>query len=389
MNFTPSAFADLRVSSTAAINDFSDSLIDSIADIESLVGRLNKQPQDIVQLQALYRALSKIKLNAAAYQLISISNFIQPIEDQLSEMRTRKLAYFPLFGELLLLCLDRLQVIAETLLQGTSIDSLQLTEIEQALNELSSSSPEQILLHTINLVEMISGHKVDNQLVHEIIVDLDDYLQDLHIATQPTPVAKPANLMSETIDDLDFFHQLADSLELRNPFWLGRTERNLTLARQTNQLAGSPLDERQLDAAVLMHDVGMAFLPDPVWTKLGKFTETDSSTVQAHVKLGEQLFSRISGWEAAVQMTAQHHERMDGSGYPRGLSGAEICSGARLLAILDAFESMTHERGDRDLRRSILRAVTELNACENQFDREWMGHFNQIVRQLLHRQTPT
>ncbi len=389
MNFTAAAFADLRISSAAALTDFSDSLVDSIADIEILVGRINKQQQDVVQLQALYRGLNKIKLNAAAYQLISISNFLQPLEDLLADMRTRKVAYFPLFGELLLLCLDRLQVIAETLLQGTSIDSLQLKEIEQALNELANSPAEQVLLHTINLVEMISGHKVDNQLVEEIIVDLDDYLQELHLQTPAPILPVPAAGVTETPDDLAFFRQLAESLELRNAFWLGRTERNLTLARQTNQQAGNPLDAQQLDAAVLMHDVGMAFLPDPLWTKLGKFTDTDSSTVQAHVQLGEQLFARMSGWEAAVEMTAQHHERMDGSGYPRGLSGDAICSGARLLAILDAFEAMTHERGDRDLRRSTLRAVTELNACENQFDREWMQHFNQIVRQLLQRQSPS
>lgn len=389
MNFSVTALTDLHSASAAALTDFSDSLVDGIADVETVIGRLNKQQQDVVLLQALFRALNKIKLNAAAYQLNSISHLLQPLEDLLGDMRSSKLAYFPLFGELLLLCLDRLQVTAETLLQGTSIKSLQLIEIEQTLNALADGPTEQVLLNTINLVEMISGHKVDNQLVEEIIVDLDDYLQELHQQTPAPHGSAPETPITASSKDLAFFQQLAESLELRNAFWQGRTERNLTLARQTNLQAGHPLDAQQLDAAVLMHDVGMAFLPDPVWTKLGKFTDDDSSIVQAHVHIGEQLFARMSGWETAVQMCAQHHERMDGSGYPRGLRGDAICSGARLLAILDAFESMTHERGDRDLRRSTLRAVTELNANENQFDREWMRHFNQVVRQLLQRQSPS
>jgi HD-GYP domain-containing protein (c-di-GMP phosphodiesterase class II) len=60
-----------------------------------------------------------------------------------------------------------------------------------------------------------------------------------------------------------------------------------------------------------------------------------------------------------------------------------ICDGAKILAIVDAFEAMTHERGDRYHKRSILRAVTEINASDGQFSRAFIQPFNTISRELI------
>jgi HD-GYP domain-containing protein (c-di-GMP phosphodiesterase class II) len=76
--------------------------------------------------------------------------------------------------------------------------------------------------------------------------------------------------------------------------------------------------------------------------------------------------------ERSDKNVEQHHERLDVTGYPKGLKEKDIVPGAKLLAIIDAFEAMTHERIDRHYKKSVLRAIAELNACENQFSSQWV-----------------
>jgi HD-GYP domain-containing protein (c-di-GMP phosphodiesterase class II) len=80
---------------------------------------------------------------------------------------------------------------------------------------------------------------------------------------------------------------------------------------------------------------------------------------------------------------AQHHEMPDGGGYPRRLKSAQICPGAKLLAIIDAFEAVMLKHGDRGTSRSILRAIAEINACDSQFATEWISPFNGVIRRML------
>ena len=82
-------------------------------------------------------------------------------------------------------------------------------------------------------------------------------------------------------------------------------------------------------------------------------------------------------------MVAQHHETPDGGGYPQQLKGDQICAGAKILAIVDAFESVTLKHRDRGMSRSILRAIAEVNACDKQFAPEWIVPFNAVIRRML------
>ncbi len=102
----------------------------------------------------------------------------------------------------------------------------------------------------------------------------------------------------------------------------------------------------------------------------------------AHPGWGGDWLRRVPGWESAAEMVLAHHEHEDGQGYPRRLRGEAIVPGAKILAILDAYYAMIHQRADRAHKRSILRAVTEINACAgSQFSPEWVGVFNQVIRQ--------
>jgi len=102
---------------------------------------------------------------------------------------------------------------------------------------------------------------------------------------------------------------------------------------------------RLLHAAPL-HDVGKVAVPDAVLLKPGQLTEQERAIVQAHAEEGYQLLSRSSSsiLEMAATIALTHHERYDGSGYPRGLAGEEIPLEGRIVAVTDVFDALTSDR---------------------------------------------
>ena len=112
-----------------------------------------------------------------------------------------------------------------------------------------------------------------------------------------------------------------------------------------------------------------------------KLGEDEIKQIRQHPKWGFDFLKRVPGWETAAKIVLQHHEHFDGNGYPDGTSGSDIQVGARIIAIVDAFISMTSGRADRTTRRTALRAVSEINARKGtQFDPELVDKFNELLR---------
>lgn len=183
--------------------------------------------------------------------------------------------------------------------------------------------------------------------------------------------------------DLKFFQRLALQLETYSPLFKGRSGRLLRLALETNVRAGSPVDPAQLEAAVYLHDIGMMFLPESIWLKVGALTDAERRVMHEHPSFAAGIAERMVGWHEAAEMIAEHHEMVDGRGYPQGLAEDRIVPGAKILAIVDAFESVTLKHSHRGEGRSLLRAVAEINASDKQFSAEWIEHFNQVIRGMV------
>ena len=130
------------------------------------------------------------------------------------------------------------------------------------------------------------------------------------------------------------------------------------------------LDEervRLLEIAGELHDIGFISVPDAVLEKPGKLDPAERRLVEGHPDMGARLLSSL-GIPEIIPWIRSHHERWDGRGYPRGMAGGEIPLGARILAVCDAFASMTAER---PYRRALRReeAVEELGQGRGgQFD---------------------
>src|SRR5260370_24567106 len=93
-----------------------------------------------------------------------------------------------------------------------------------------------------------------------------------------------------------------------------------------------------------LHDIGKLAIPDAILLKPGALTEEERRIIQSHVRIGHNLVKRIPFLADAAEIILTHHERWDGSGYPRGLKGADIPLSARIFAVVDTLDAMTSDR---------------------------------------------
>ena len=103
-------------------------------------------------------------------------------------------------------------------------------------------------------------------------------------------------------------------------------------------------DLTDLGHGVLLHDIGKIGIPDAILLKPGPLTPDEWTIMRRHPEIGKALIERIPFLRGAVPIVWAHHEKWDGSGYPRGLKGEEIPLGARIFMAVDAFDAMTFDR---------------------------------------------
>ena len=132
--------------------------------------------------------------------------------------------------------------------------------------------------------------------------------------------------------------------------------------------------------AGMLHDVGKLGVPTRVLQKTGKLTEEEYAAIQLHPLRGLDIIREIGFLDEALAGIVHHHERIDGRGYPMGLVGGEIPEFARVLAVADAFDSMTSTRSYRGAR-PVEDAIEELRKWSGtQFDPEFVEAFVAAIR---------
>ena len=101
---------------------------------------------------------------------------------------------------------------------------------------------------------------------------------------------------------------------------------------------------RQIYWGSLLHDIGKIGIPDAILLKQGALSEDEWSEMRTHPEKGHRIVAQIPGMTEAAEIILSHEERFDGSGYPRGLRGEQICLGARLFALIDTLDAITSDR---------------------------------------------
>ena len=162
---------------------------------------------------------------------------------------------------------------------------------------------------------------------------------------------------------------LCQAVETKDFYTRGHSERvSRGAAMLARQIGMGAERVEAIRYAGMLHDVGKLGVPTKVLQKTGPLTEEELAAIQLHPMRGLEIVRQIGFLTEALDGIMHHHERMDGKGYPMGLAGDEIPEFARVIAVADAFDSMTSTRSYRGAR-SVEEAVAELRKCSGmQFD---------------------
>jgi response regulator RpfG family c-di-GMP phosphodiesterase len=171
---------------------------------------------------------------------------------------------------------------------------------------------------------------------------------------------------------------LTNALEKRDSETSGHSERVVTFSLRLGREMGlSRAQMSALEFGSLLHDIGKIGVPDAILRKPSKLTEDEWVEMRKHPAHGQQILNDIEFLKGASRVVLQHHEKFDGTGYPRGLRGEEIDQNARIFAVADAFDAITSDR--------VYRKGQSYEAAAAELDK-WMGRqFDPAVVKAFHR----
>ncbi len=179
---------------------------------------------------------------------------------------------------------------------------------------------------------------------------------------------KTLQLQRQTVAAVE---QMADLVDLRDGYTGQHSERVADRAEQiAKRLRLSSEQVATIRLAARVHDIGKIAIPDRVLHKPGPLDAAEWELMKTHVEDGCRVLERFADYQAGLDLVRSHHERVDGSGYPRGLKGDQIPLGAQAIAIADSIDAMTSRRPYRGLM-PLSYVVAELErASGSQFSSE-------------------
>lgn len=349
------------------VNDFRECFEENVASIELCLNQLDHAGEPSVEgVNRLFREMHSLKGNCRMVFLDPLVGCIHAAEEIISEMRSGERQYNPTYGEFFIALIVRLQSMIDILLHHEELDENLYAQTMVQIDSIRHGAKNNNFQALDKAIFDFTG---EHSLKHELAKDQPN---------QPDAVVETRVLRDP---DLEFFKFLGSQCDLLGQARHKRTEKLLELCLATNEEMGCVVDVAQMSAAVLMHDVGMAFVPQNILNKSSRLSPDEVLQIQEHVEIGAQILQRMAGWEEATRIVKQHHEKFNGQGYPEGLKGNAIHPGAKIIALADTFYSLTHARADRHAKKSLFGAIAVINSeSGEQFDPEFVEAFNVMVR---------
>ncbi len=351
------------------LNDFLEQVLEEISDIEANLTFVHLSSDIEDKINAVYESIQRIEMLCRVGFLDPLTSFMKHIENTIDGIRLGRVPVNEDLVEVLLLMFDILRHSSHDMVALHSLDVQLLEEIGGKISEINQANEENrqsLLLETIHRYSFLSKEGSVYCSFGEPSVDgliSDKFSKDKHLVR---------------------FLELAEALEFRFSHWKNRNAKILNTGILINNQMGGVVDTRQLTAAIYLHDLGMALLPDELIYKKGKYGPEDIMLMQNHPHHAYAILDGFPDFEAAAIMVLQHHEWYNGNGYPCGIRYGEVCVGAQIISIADTFYSLTHKRADRDYNRSVTRSLSEINrGMGTQFDPSVVAALNAVSDQLF------
>jgi putative nucleotidyltransferase with HDIG domain len=207
--------------------------------------------------------------------------------------------------------------------------------VVEVLNKLDGSDFNEHDLETVTSVASIAAMAIENTKLHQTVLD----------AYKSTITA------------------LATTIDAKDPYTRGHSQRVMKFALMAgNSLSLSMEEMETLEYASILHDIGKISVDSHILNNPEDLTRSEWNIIREHPAIGANMLKVIPFLERTSELVLHHHERYDGKGYPDGLEGDDIPMGARLIAVADAFDTMTTDRSYRSAL-SVEESFGELQNC--------------------------
>ncbi|MFA6414231.1 MAG: HD domain-containing phosphohydrolase, partial [Syntrophales bacterium] len=179
----------------------------------------------------------------------------------------------------------------------------------------------------------------DGEITHAVVVthDINEHVLDkISLEDSLKKLKRMMNGVIETISAM---------VEIRDPYTAGHQRAVAGIAEaiaQKMDLSKEQTDIIKISAQI--HDIGKIYIPDEILSKPSVLDDVEYNLIKSHAEMGHVILSNIDFPVPIAPIIIQHHERMDGSGYPHGLSGDQICLEARIIAVADVIDSISSHR---------------------------------------------
>jgi putative nucleotidyltransferase with HDIG domain len=162
------------------------------------------------------------------------------------------------------------------------------------------------------------------------------------VAAIQLALTRSMQLVAQTIAAVE---TMADVVDRRDPYTFRHSQSVADHSVRIAQTMGLPDREVELiRIAARVHDLGKIAIPDEILHKQGRLTEAEFELMKKHPETGAEILAKFPEYRRGRELVLAHHERIDGLGYPRGLVGAAIALGARVIAVADSWDAMTSDR---------------------------------------------
>ena len=232
--------------------------------------------------------------------------------------------------------------------------------------------------HLVSTVKRALDHR-------QALQDSHNYQQNLEQV-----VAARTEMLRQAMENLEHSYDvtleaLGDALDLKDSETEGHSKRvtayTIALARA---MGITPTQIKIIARGAFLHDIGKMAIPDDILRKPGKLTLEEQQVMREHCSRGYHMLRKIPFLSEAAEIVFSHQEHFDGSGYPSGLSGAEIPVGSRIFAIADTLDAITSDRPYRKARSFDAAREEILTHSGTQFDPNVVEVFLKIPNELWH-----